>query len=88
MLERTICRFQRNSGLEKVVKARKSAKTRVGRFGMLVLEVVYSNVILERGFFFQRNPGKGDFEGLQVRAVLRRLWARFSEGERLAQAKA
>jgi len=49
----------------KIVKARKSAKTRVGRFGMFVLEVAYSNVILERGFFFQRNPGKGDFEGLR-----------------------
>ena len=49
---------------------------------------VHSNVSLERGFFFQRNPGKGDFEGLQARAVLRRLWARFSEGGRLAQAKA
>ena len=55
---------------------------------MLILEVDYSNVILERGFFFQRNPGKDDFDSLQVRAVLRRFGARFSEEERLAQTKA
>jgi len=65
-----MCRFQCNSGIEKVAKARKSAKTRVGPFGMLVLEAAYSNVTLERGFFFQRNPGKDDFHGLQVQAVI------------------
>jgi hypothetical protein len=55
---------------------------------MLILEAVYSNVSLERGFFFQRNPGKYDFDGLQVRAVLRRFGAHSNEEERLAQAKA